>query len=175
MERDLRSTTDTYTFVGRDGVNSFVANAPLRGDDNAGLVLDEAFSQRVGAYGFPRIQWISNDDYYDLYRTSPASFTTNANTNYRAAIGASKYAREVISAAYLRSDVAFFNRRLQFVGGLRAEQTNLTAQGPLTDPARNFQRDASGNGVPRRDAAGNSLRNAAGAPLPPRIVPTSDA
>ena len=40
-------------------------NATLRGDDNAGLVLDEDFSQRVGSYGFPKIQGISNDDYYD--------------------------------------------------------------------------------------------------------------
>ncbi|MEY4685992.1 MAG: hypothetical protein RIR76_15 [Verrucomicrobiota bacterium] len=175
MERDLRATTNTYTFVGRDGVNSFAANAPLRGDDNAGLVLDEAFSQRAGAYGFPRIQWISNDDYYDLNRTNPSYFTSNENNNYRAAIGASKYAREVISSAYLRGDVAFFNRRLQFVGGLRAEQTNINAQGPMTDPSRNFQRDAAGNIIPRRDAAGNILRNAAGAPLPALIVPTADA
>ncbi|MEY4710551.1 MAG: hypothetical protein RIS88_1, partial [Pseudomonadota bacterium] len=67
---------------------------------------------------FPRIQWISNDDYYDLYRSNPSYFTTNDNTNYRAAIGASKYAREVISAAYVRTDAAFLERRLQFVGGL---------------------------------------------------------
>ena len=138
-------------------------------------MLDEAFSQRVGSYGFPRIQWISNDDYYDLYRSNPSYFTTNDNTNYRAAIGASKYAREVISAAYLRTDAAFLERRLQFVGGLRAEQTNISAQGPLTDPTRNFLRDAAGNVVPRRDAAGNILRNAAGAPLPALIVPTTDA
>jgi len=30
------------------------------------------------------------------------------------------------------------------VGGLRAEQTNIKAEGPLTDPTLNFQRDANG-------------------------------
>ncbi len=177
-ERDLRATTDTYTFVGRDGVNSFVTGAaagPQFGDDNAGIVLDEEFSRRTGAYGFPKVQWISNDDYYALYKSNPAYFTTNANNNYRAAVGASKYAREIISAAYFRGDAAFFNRRLQLVGGLRAEQTNVKGQGPLTDPTGNFQTDAAGNLVPRRDAAGNIVRNAAGQPLPALIVPTTDA
>ena len=174
-ERDLRAPTDTYTFVGRDGINSFAANAPLNGDDNAGPVLDEAFSQRVGAYGFPRIQWISNDDYYNLLRTDPGTFTTNANTNYRSGIGASKYAREVISSAYFRGDAAFFNRRLQLVGGLRAEQTNIKAFGPLTDPSGNWLRDSAGNIVPRRDANGNIVTNSAGIVQPTLIVPTSDA
>ncbi|MBL9202855.1 MAG: TonB-dependent receptor [Opitutaceae bacterium] len=174
-ERDLRATTDTYTFVGRDGINSFAANAPAYGDDGAGGVLDEKFSQRVGSYGFPKIQWISNDDYYALYKSNPASFTTNANNNYRSGVGASKYAEEVISSAYFRGDVAFFNRRLQLVGGLRAEQTNLKGQGPLTDPTGNFQTDSAGNYIPRRDAAGNIVRNAAGQPLPALIVPTTDA
>jgi TonB-dependent receptor len=174
-ERDLRATTDVYTFLGKDGINSFATGAPQRGDDNAGIVLDEEFSQRVGAYGFPRIPWISNDDYYQLYKTNPTYFTRNLNTDYRAAIGASKYAREIISSAYFRGDAAFFDRRLQFVGGLRAEQTNIKAQGPLSDPTRNFLRDASGNIVPRRDANGNIIRNAAGIIQPTLILPTTDA
>ncbi len=174
-ERDLRATTSTYTYVGPDGINSFAGNAPQRGDDNAGIALDEEFSRRTGAYGFPQVQWLSNDDYYDLYTRTPAHFTTNANTNYRAGVGASKYAREIISSAYLRTDAAFFNRRLQFVGGLRAEQTNIKAAGPLTDPSGNWQRDAAGNVVPRRDAAGNIVRNAQGIIQPALIVPTTDA
>src|SRR5206468_466069 len=51
--------------------------------------------------------------------------------------------------------------------GVRAEQTNVYAEGPLTDPTRNFQRDARGNvlvganGRPltlSSDALGISLR-----------------
>ncbi len=175
LERDLRATTDTYTFVGKDGINSFATNAPSIGDDRAGLVVDEAFSQRVGSYGFPKIQWISNDDYYDQFKRNPAHFTTNGNTNYRAGVGASKYAREIISSVYFRGDAAFFNRRLQLVGGIRAEQTNISAAGPLTDPTLNYRQDAAGKIVPRRDAAGNIVRNAAGVIQPELILPTADA
>jgi iron complex outermembrane receptor protein len=57
--------------------------------------------------------------------------------------------------------VAFFNRRLQLVGGVRVEQTNTKGEGPLTDPTLAYQRDASGN----------VLRDAAGRPL--LIVPTN--
>ncbi len=174
-ERDLRAATEAYTFVGRDGINSFAATAPQRGDDNAGIALDEDFSERVGAYGFPKVQWLSNDDYYNLLKTNPTYFTTNANTTYRSAVGASKYAREVISSAYFRADAAFFNRRLQFVGGIRAEQTNIKAGGPLTDPTGNFLLDSAGNIVPRRDADGNIVRNSAGTIQPTLRVPTTDA
>ncbi|MGH7944189.1 MAG: TonB-dependent receptor domain-containing protein, partial [Opitutaceae bacterium] len=87
----------------------------------------------------------------------------------------SKYTQEIISSLYLRGDAAFFNRRLLLVGGLRAEQTNIKAQGPFADPTGNFRRDASGNFVPRRDAAGNILRDAQGRPLPELIVPVTDA
>ncbi|MSU50752.1 MAG: hypothetical protein EXS37_16980 [Opitutus sp.] len=45
----------------------------------------------------------------------------------------------------MRGDVQFFDRRLKLTGGVRAEQTNITAEGPLTDSTRNFQRDPSGN------------------------------
>ena len=76
-------------------------------------------------------------------------------------MGGSQRAAEVISSGYFRGDAAFFDRRLKLVGGVRAEQTNVSGEGPLTDPTRAFQRDASGR----------ILRNAAGAPL--LIVPTN--
>jgi iron complex outermembrane receptor protein len=52
---------------------------------------------------------------------------------------------------------------LKLVGGLRAEQTNVDAEGSLSDPTRNYQRDASGR----------VIRNAAGQPN--LIVPTTNA
>ena len=75
----------------------------------------------------------------------------------------SKHSREVVSSLYLRGDVSFFERRLKLVGGVRAEQTNVTATGPLSDPTRNFQRNASGQ----------IIRNANGTPAP--ILPASNA
>lgn len=174
-ERDLRAPTEVFSFVGKDGINSFATGAPAIGDDNAGLVVDEAFSQRVGSYGFPKIQWISNDDYYNIYKRNPEYFTSVPNTTYQAGINASKRAQEVISSAYFRGDIAFFDNRLQLVGGLRGEQTDIWGEGPLTYPAGNYRRDAAGEIIYRRDASGNIVRNAAGVPQPELIVPTTDA
>ena len=174
-ERDLRAPTETFTFVGKDRINSFAAGAPVNGDDNAGIVLDENFSTRVGSYGFPKIQWISNDDYYDIYQRNPEYFTSVANTTYQAGINNSKRAQEVISSLYFRGDIAFFENRLQVVGGLRGEQTDIWGEGPLTYPAGNYRRDATGEIIYRRDANGNIIANAAGVKQPELIVPTTDA
>jgi TonB-dependent receptor len=64
---------------------------------------------------------------------------------------------------YVRGDIAFLERRLKFTGGVRAEQTNIRAEGPLTDPTGNYQRGPDGS----------ILLGANNQPL--RIVPTSDA
>lgn len=105
-------------------------------------------------YGFPRLETPSNRKIWEAYAANPAYFTLNDNTTYRAKVTNSSVSNEVISSLYFRGDVAFFERRLKLVGGLRAEQTNITAAGPLTDPTRNYQRDSSGqivrqaNGTP---------------------------
>ncbi len=141
-QRDLRGFTKTYTFVGADGRAS---TTPVGNDDSAAVVLDESFSQRPGSFGFPSIQQLSNQEYWRLYQEHPEYFTINESTFYRTGVTQSKRAEEVISSAYLRGDLAFFHRRLQFVGGLRAEQTNIRAEGPLVDTARNFQRNPDGS------------------------------
>jgi TonB-dependent receptor len=159
--RDIRKYSPSWNFVGADGRSS---TSPVGSDDNAAVVLDTAFSQRIAPYGFPPIQWVQQEALHDLYRTLPEYFVLNTpNSAYRSLIDQSKYAEEVISSAYLRGDLAFLERRLKFIGGLRVEQTNIKAQGPLTDPTRNFQ----------YDAAGNVLRGSNGQPL--TNVPTSDA
>src|SRR5262249_23712803 len=95
--------------------------------------------------GFPRIQWIDNHEYYALYKAHPEYFTIDENAFYRSEVDRSTYAREIISSAYLRGDVAFFQRRLQLTGGLRGEQTNIKGEGRLSDPTLDFRRDASGH------------------------------
>jgi iron complex outermembrane recepter protein len=152
--RDLRGATPPYTFVGADGR----ANS---GDEGAAPFLNPNSLSRPGPYGFPVIQWLDPERLWSFAQANPSSFTRNANTDYRTQVGFSKRAEQLVSAAYLRGDAQFIDRRLKLVGGLRAEQTNLKAQGPLTDPTLAFQRDASGR----------ILRNAAGAPL--LIVPTT--
>ena len=173
--RDIRGTNPTYTFVGADHVAANTS-AVQNSDDNAGIVLDEIFSQRNGPWGFPKIQYVSNYKYWELYQAHPDYFTTNQDTAYRNAVSRSKYASEVLSSAYLRTDTALFGGRLKLVGGVRAEQTNVIAQGFLSDPTGNYLRDASGKVVPQRDAAGNILFTGTGATraiVPVLIEPTT--
>ncbi len=157
--------TETYNFRGADTRTS---TTPVGNDDAAGVVLDEAFSQRVAAFGFGHVPWINNAEYWELYKTHPEYFSAvDANGRYRAKVTNSKWAQETVSSAYLRGDVAFFERRLKFTGGARAEQTNISAQGPLNDPTRNYQRDASGKIIDG---------NASQAGIQPvLIVPTTNA
>jgi iron complex outermembrane recepter protein len=150
--RDLRDVTTGYTYIGPDRRSS---TTPVGNDDRAGPVLDELFSQRIAPYGFGRVQWPSNDKLWDLYQSNPAYWTVDANGAYRNQVSLSKRAEETISAAYFRTDFSLLDHRLKFVGGLRAEQTNIDAEGPLTDATRNFRRDASGRVI--LDAAGRTI------------------
>jgi TonB-dependent receptor len=113
------------------------------------------------------MQWVSQEKLWELYQANPNYFSLDQNGAYRSLISNSKFIQEVISSAYLRADAAFFERRLRFVGGLRAEQTDVNGYGPLTDPTRNYQRDASGKVI-------DSNPTQAGI-QPILIVPASDA
>jgi iron complex outermembrane receptor protein len=138
--RDSRRPTANYFSVGADG-------RAETADDNALVVLDESISQRVPANGFPRVQWVDNVEYWNLYRANPSHFSIDQLAAYNTTTASSKHAEEIISSGYLRGDLQLFNRRLKLVGGVRAEQTNVKAEGQLLDPTRNFQRDASGKVV----------------------------
>jgi TonB-dependent receptor len=139
-----------------------VAPSPASPDaNNAGRFLDEMLSQRQMPYGFPAAQFVDDSKLYQYWQQNPGFFTQNANTIYRSKVNVSKWMSETITAAYLRADVALFDRRLQLVGGFRAEQTNTKGEGPLSDPTLAYQRDTSGK----------VLRDAAGRPL--LIVPTN--
>lgn len=141
--RDTNQGAITYNYRGSN----------VRG--SAGQFLDPSSPRRERAYGFPRMEFADYKTTLDFFRSNPGEFTTDENTTYRNYVTNSKWAREAVSAAYLRGDAAFFNRRLQIVGGVRAEQTNVWAHGPLTDLSRNVQRDAGGR--PRLDAQGRPV------------------
>lgn len=156
-QRDYRGGSMPFTYVGPDGR----ANS---GDEGAAAFLDEGYSRRDGVFGFPKTQRLSNAELWEFYQARPGSFAAlNENTVYRNAVNLSKHAEETISSAYVRVDAAWFDRRLKVMGGVRAEQTNVDAEGPLTDATRNYQR--------RPD--GTVIRGANGQPL--LILPSSDA
>jgi len=147
--RDTRQWTATYTYVGADGRQNTTVGTAAR-------FLDPLFSTRFAPHGFPQTQHIDNKEVFAYWRKNPGEFTLDENNLYRSNVTNSKSATEAVSAAYLRGDVALFNRRLLLVGGVRAEQTNIEAQGPLTDLARNVQRDAQGRPL-RNPATGAVL------------------
>ncbi len=147
--RDTRGMSTTYTHAGTDSAAQFI---------------DQPFSaERTAPWGLGRVDWVSNTKLWTRYQVQPTYFTVDANGQYRSTVNNSKYAQETISSAFVRGDLALFERRLKITTGVRAEQTNVEATGPKTDPTLNFQRDASGRYV----------LGANGRPL--TIVPTTDA
>ena len=61
-------------------------------------------SGREMPFGFPRLERVSNDALYNLFRNRPASFTLDEATRHTSNAQASKYAEEIVSPAYLRAD-----------------------------------------------------------------------
>lgn len=125
----------------------FGRNQPFTFASPAAPFLDEEVSRRIPPYGFAATQWISNHEVWEAYRQTPARFVANEDADYRSTVSGSKFIEEIVSSAYLRGDMQLFDRRLNLVGGLRAEQTNVRGEGPLTDATRNFRRDASGRPI----------------------------
>ncbi len=128
--RDMRGQSATYTYSG-----PALAAAGFR---------DPELSPRSLPYGFGQLEWLEPEAGLEFYRANASLFTSNLNDEYRSAVSLSKRVEETISSAYLRGDAPLFNRRLKLVGGVRFEQTNIAAEGPLTDITRNYQRDATG-------------------------------
>ena len=152
--RDARGFGSAHTFLGPNGVASTM---PAGSDDGAAPFARTSFSERISVNGFPRVPGISSEKLHDYYEANPAHFgSPNANTRYRSEVSLSSIAEEIVSAAYVRGDLPLFQNRLKLVSGVRAEQTNIDATGPLTDPSRNF----------RRDAQGQPILGANGRPLP---------
>ena len=171
--RDVRTLQPPFTFVGADGRATTTPTAAGGSDDGATALLDPGVSQQYAPFGFPQVQWIDNYKLWNLYKAHPEYFTIDRNSAYSAETQASKHAEEVVSSTYFRGDVSFFNRRLKLVGGVRAEQTNIKAEGPIIDPTRNFRRDAKGDVAVLRDANGNPILGANRLKQPELIEPTT--
>lgn len=154
--RTVHPSNILFDYVGRDGRPS---SSPAAGDDQASPFFYAAIADRPGEFGFPSIPVLSNALLWQHDKNNPTEFREDPNTTYRNAVTPSKRAEETVTSLYLRGDVQFFAHRLKLVGGLRAEQTNIHAEGPLTDPTGNFRRRADGsfilgdNGRPLRRRA----------------------
>jgi TonB-dependent receptor len=148
--RDLRGpggNLETYTYVGPDGRASTTptTTAGLINDDSPARFLDVPYSERIPDFGMPKQQHVDNAKVWEGYVANPAHWTRNAVADYQALTRFSKRAEEIISALFIRGDLSLLNNRLRLTGGVRAEQTNIDAHGPLEDPALNYRRDANGD------------------------------
>jgi iron complex outermembrane receptor protein len=128
--------------VGADGRGT---TAPAGGDDIASPYFAPGYSRRDMPFGFPRVQWLDNEKLWSHYRSNPGHLVFNDNAAYRSDVLRSRATSEIVSSAFVRGDLAALDRRLRLVGGIRAEQTNTLAFGPLNDPSLNYRRDAAGN------------------------------
>ncbi|MBC7366239.1 MAG: carboxypeptidase regulatory-like domain-containing protein [Undibacterium sp.] len=155
--RDRRGTSgELYNYVGADGRASTTptTQAGLINDDSPVPFFDEVYSTRIPDFGLPKQQQVDNGKLWQGYRANPTHWTRSPTADYTNETNNSNRVQEIISSGYFRADAAFFSNRLKLTTGLRAEQTNINAQGVLNDPTRNFRRDAAGavvkdaNGIP---------------------------
>lgn len=102
------------------------------------------YSERIPDFGLPKQQHVDNGKLWADWLANPQHWTRNANNDYTALTNFSKHGEEIISAAYFRTNLTFLQNRLKIVTGVRAEQTNIKAEGPLSDPTRNYRYDAAG-------------------------------
>ena len=143
LQNQVRNTSNPYpsnanfTYLGPDG-------RAASGDEGAAPFFFSEVATRRGAFGFPAVPAINNMKLWAFYKSNPAAFRLDDAAAHIAAVAVSRHAEETITSAFLRGDASFLQHRLKLVGGVRAEQTNIKAAGPLTDPTLNYQRDASG-------------------------------
>ena len=138
IQRDHENFSGQLTHIGADGL-------PNTADDSAAGFVDAGLSGRARPYGWSRLQWVDSGTVTDRYRANPTHFRRDLVGEHNTTANNSKYARELVSAAYVRGDQSFLNNRLKVVAGLRAEQTNIEGEGNRQDTTANFQRNAAGN------------------------------
>jgi TonB-dependent receptor len=149
--RDLRGAQPTWSYVGADGRAS---TNPIGNDDSMVQFQNASWlSERGTPWGFPKVPPTDAWAIYEAFVAHPNHFVSwentraNQNTQYRNEVTRSKHSEEVVSSVYVRGDLSLLDRRLKLIGGVRAEQTNIKGEGPLTDPTLNIQRNADGTPI----------------------------
>jgi len=144
--RDNRRYSETYTFLGADGL----ANTA---DNVASPFVDASYSTENPGFGSPNIQWVDAYRLGALFKSNPEQFRLGTGTNQTGVeaetnrITNSEKITERISAAYIQFDGKLMNNRLRFVTGLRFELTEDEGEGALSNPDAVFQRNANGSYV----------------------------
>jgi iron complex outermembrane recepter protein len=143
-DRDNRRYNEQWTFIGPDGV----ANTA---DDNAGPFINTDYLGVDPYFGEPPIQWVNPYLLAEYYAQNPNHFRLGTGTNQTGVqaetnrINESEKITEAVSAAYVRLDGKMFENRLQWVTGIRFENTRDKGQGPLVNPDAAFLRGPNGD------------------------------
>lgn len=141
--------TPNWNFLGADG------RAGTADDSLAGFV-DPVNIGQDAKFNTPKdIQWPDLRALWQLYVAHPNYFTLVEPAAYITSATSSERLIETVSAGYLQTEIKFFKNRLSLLGGVRFERTE--------DEGLGLKRDR--NAIYQRDAAGNLIRNAAGAPI----------
>lgn len=143
LDKDDTRPVKNYTFVGRASGQTAVSLYDI---------VDESIDVKVNGNS---VRWISPVKVYDLFVAHPEYFTLNTTYIQNRAQN-SRRMLEDITAGYFRFDLRLLTGRLNFTGGARFEKTDLKGWSMKRD---NFA-------IYQRDAAGNLLRNSAGALIP---------
>ena len=143
-DRDNRRYNEQWTFVGADGV----ANTA---DDSAAPFLNANYVGEDPYFGEPAIQWVDPYKLADYYRANPTHFVNSTGTGNQPGvqtetnrINGSEKIIERITSAFVQLSGKLLDNRLQFVTGVRFENTEDKGEGVLANPDAVFQRTASG-------------------------------
>ena len=144
--RDNRRTSETFTYLGPDGV----ANTA---DDGAAPFIDKLYSGTAPYFNEPAMQWI--DPYFlgAHYAANPSQWRLGTGTNQTGVEAEtsrrtnSERIMETVTAGYVQFDAKLMDNRLRVVTGVRYEHTNDQGEGLLTNPDAVFQRNADGSYV----------------------------
>ena len=145
-ERDNRRYNERWTFIGPDGV----ANTA---DDNAGRFLNTNYVGVDPGFGEPAIEWVNPYRLAEYFAQNPNQFRLGTGSNQTGVeaetnrINESEKISEQVSAAYVRLDGKLLANRMQWVAGVRFENTRDKGQGPLVNPDAVFLRNPDGSYV----------------------------
>ena len=164
--RDNRRYNERWTFIGPDQV----ANTA---DDNAGAFLNTDYLGVDPGYGEQPMQWVNPYLLAEYFAANPDHFRQGTGTNPTGVeaettrITGSERIKETVSAGFVRFDGKLLDNRLQWVTGIRFENTRDTGEGSLINPDAVFQRTPDGAYVdadPATPGVQRARRPEAGAP-----------
>src|SRR5687767_2908275 len=142
---DARRESGTFTFTGSDpDVRPFLYDV-YRDQE-----LYNGFRNPIGIN--PSKAWFANQANPALFTMTPAQVAAAEN----ARLNASQFAEETVSAGYLLAEAQLFKGRLNVLGGVRYEHTDVAGEGLLFDPGAAFVRNPDGSFV--RNAQGQRVR-----------------